>query len=198
MGVAAALGSNDDDLEWLLVLVEVMRSITAGFRIASKGGGREVDEEACASATGWMGLRGVSVLPSMLRASSLLARLGSIIRSPVATLSKLGFPERLGLGAVSVGLLMLLRPAVRLGKSSKRAVPPRAASISIRPCTVTGATEALAVAGAPVFAIFDRFWTLVEGVFGLDVVVMEEALEDCGAVVCDSEVGIPEEDNPDV
>jgi hypothetical protein len=68
----------------------------------------------------------------------------------------------------------------------------------MRPCTVTGARDALAVAGAPVFAIFDRFWTLVEGVLGLDAVVIDEALDDCGAVVCDSEVGIPEEDNPDV
>jgi hypothetical protein len=199
MGVAVAPGSRDDDLEWLRSRVEAMRSITAGFRMTSGGGRREDGEKTRASATGWTGLRGVSILPSMLIASSLRARFGSTApRSLAATLSKVAFPERLGLGAASVGLLMLLRPVVRLGKSSKRAAPPRAASISMRPCTVTGARDALAVAGVPVFAIFDRFWTLVEGVLGLDAVVIDEALDDCGAVVCDSEVGIPEEDNPDV
>jgi hypothetical protein len=66
--------------------------------------------------------------------------------------------------------------------------------MSMRPCTVIGATAGLAVVGAPVF----RFWTLRAGVFGADAVVIEEALEDCGAVVCDSEVGIPEEDRPAV
>jgi hypothetical protein len=201
MGLAAAApGSIEEDLEWLLAREDAMRSITVGFRMISAAVRREEEEETRVSAKGGRdGLRGVSVLPpSMLTASSLRARLGNTIRSPGTTLSKLAFPDRLGLGAVSDGLLMLLRPASRLGKSSTRAAPPRAASISISPCTVIGATAASAVVGADVFGIFDRFWMLAEGVFGADAVVMEEALEDWGAVVCDSEVGMPEEDMPDV
>jgi hypothetical protein len=63
---------------------------------------------------------------------------------------------------------------------------------------VTGASAAFAVVGAVAFAILGRFWTLGDGVFGPDAVVMDEALEDCGAVVCDSEVMTPAEDTPDV
>jgi len=85
-----------------------------------------------------------------------------------------------------------------LGRSSTRVVPPLAASISTSPWTVTGSRAAFAVVGAAVFAIFGRFCRLGEGVFGADAVVTEEALEDCGAVVCDSEVMTPAEDMPDV
>jgi hypothetical protein len=201
MGLAAAApGSIEEDLEWLLAREDAMRSITVGFRMISAAVRREEEEETRVSAKGGRdGLRGVSVLPpSMLTASSLRARLGNTIRSPGTTLSKLAFPDRLGLGAVSDGLLMLLRPASRLGKSSMRVAPPRAASISISPCAVIGTTAASAVVGADVFAIFDRFWMLAEGVLGADAVVMEEALDDWGAVVCDSDVGMPEDDMPDV
>ncbi len=176
-----------------------MRSITAGFRMWSVGGRRAEEKDTRCSARGWTGLRGVSALPSMLAASSLRVRtLGSTIRSPVVMLSRLALPERLGLGAVSAGLLILLRPEDRLGASSTRADPPRLASISIMPWTVTGARAAFAVVATAVFAIFGRFWTLGEGVFGADVVVIDDALEDSGAVVCDSEVMPPADEKPDV
>lgn len=186
MGLAAAApGSIDEDLEWLLAREEAMRSITVGFRMISAAVRREEEEETRVSTKGgWAGLRGVSVLPpSMLTASSFRARFGSPIRSPAITLSKLAFPDMPGLGAVSDGLLMLLRPAFRPGKSSPRAVLPRAASISTRPCTVIEATAASAVVDADVFAIFGRFCMLAEGVLEADAVVIEEALDDCGAVV---------------
>jgi hypothetical protein len=51
----------------------------------------------------------------------------------------------------------------------------------MRPCTVTGATAALAVAGTTVFPIFGKLWALRDGVLAADAVVIEDALEDSGA-----------------
>jgi hypothetical protein len=77
MGLASAVpGSIDEDLERPPPLENVIRSITAGFRMVSVGLSRDEEEdEARASAEAWTGLRGVSLLPSTLGASSLLLRL---------------------------------------------------------------------------------------------------------------------------
>lgn len=194
IGLGAAPGSKDDDREWLLPLVDVMRSITAGFRMASAGDMREEEPETWASTIGWTGLCGASVLPSMLRASSLIARFESTSRSTVVTLSKLAFPDGLGLGMASSGLLILLRPVVLLGSSS-RIVMPRAPSVSMKPCTVTGAIAAFAVDGTAVFAILGRLWALVAGDLRAAAIDADDALEDCGAVAgCDSVARVPGED----
>ncbi|KAL2261372.1 hypothetical protein VTK26DRAFT_4286 [Humicola hyalothermophila] len=159
---------------------------------------RDDEEEARRSGADKTGLRGVSTLPSMLRASSRLARLCIELRSPGTTLSKLAFPERFGLGTISVGLLMLLRGPVRPGRSSTRVAAPLEVSESIRPCTVTGATAAFAVEGVGAFPTFCRLWLLVDGVLTADAVVMEDALEDWGAYDWESPVMTPADDKPEV
>jgi hypothetical protein len=71
--------------------------------------------------------------------------------------------------------------------------------LSIKPCTVTGATAALAAVGGADFAIFGGILGMlwVEGVFDADPVVTEEALEVDGAFDCDSAATAPTEDRPD-
>lgn len=199
MGLGSAVpGSIDEDLEWLPPLEKAIRSITAGFLMSSAGLIRDEDEEARRSAADRTGLRGVSTLPSMLKASSRLVRMGIVIRSLVVTLSKLAFPEIFGLGTASVGRLILLRGPVRPGRSSTRAATPLEGSKSIRPCTVIGATAAFAVDGAGAFPTFCKFWVLADGVLAADAVVMEDALEDCGAYDWESLVMAPADDSPEV
>ena len=74
----------------------------------------------------------------------------------------------------SKGLLRLLRVVVRLDWSSTREGAPRV--------TVSFSTCSLTVAGpdAALLAIFGRFWALDGVVRGVDTVVMEEALDECG------------------
>jgi hypothetical protein len=157
-----------------------MRSMTAGFLRASPGGTRDEVEGARISAVFVTGLVGVSVLPSILRASSRLDRLGTAILSVMERLSKLGFPERLEVGVPSTGLLKLLRPVLRVDCSSNRVGAPRKASLSINPFAVTGATAALGVVVVTPLAIFVRFCMLEGAVLGADAVVMDDAFDDWG------------------
>jgi len=127
------------------------------------------------------GLVGVSVLPSMLRASSRRDRLGAELLSVTARLSKLGLPERLELGVPSAGLpLTLLRPVLRLDCSSNRVGAPRATSLSVGPFAVTGAATALGVFDGTPLAILARFCALEGADLGADAVVTDDAFDDWG------------------
>jgi hypothetical protein len=183
----------DEDLERLLPMEKVMRSITAGFLRASPDGRRDEVDEARTSVTP-LGLSGVSVLPSILNTSSLLERPGAAILSPTTTLSSPAFIDKLGVGSPSPGLLILLRPAVRpTDGSSMRDVAPRVVSLSITPCAITGAMVGVAVAGAAAFVILAMLWPLDIVVLEAVMVVIEDAMEECVTGECESAVAMPED-----
>jgi hypothetical protein len=53
------------------------------------------------------------------------------------------------------------------------------------------------VVGAVVLAIFGRFWTLEDAVFGADSVVTEDALDDCKPCNWDSTAAAPDDESLD-
>lgn len=176
---SAVPGSMDEDLERVMPPANAILSMTAGFLGTSPDGALDEAEETSISAAA-TGLRGVSVPPSTLGASSRLERPGMEILSLVATLSRLGFPERIEVGVPSTGRLKLLRPVLRLGGSSGRGGTERELSLSIMPSAVTATTAVPAGVRTALFAILARFWTLGGAVLGLDTVVIEDALDDWG------------------
>jgi hypothetical protein len=101
-------------------------------------------------------------------------------------------------GVVSAPFTMLLRAGLRLGRSSTLGAFARAVSISTRPWTVIGTTAASAVVDAGVFVMRGGFCAFRSRGFWAGVAAIEDALEDCGGVVCDSGGGTPVAEKVDV
>ena len=140
----------------------------------------------------------MSILPSMLIASSFLARFDAAALPPAGAVSKVVLVDKLADDDPSLALLMLLRAPERLRGSSTRVVTPREPSrLSLKALTVTGSMAGVTRLGRAALAIFGRFWVLED--VDLDVrLVMEDAFEDCGNWDWDSEVAAPDEEFADV
>src|SRR3569833_3702497 len=190
MGLGSAVPlSIDEDLEILSPEFPALliRSITAGFRIASRADNLEADADALNSEGSrcadddieiLTGLSAVSELPSTLMLSSLRERLAFSETTPFlesTTSYRLELADTASGSCPSEGLLTLLRSALRGARSSACVVAPRAWSLK-----APTDTEAIAGSAAAAFIIFCKNKKHTTKDKKAVMVVMDDALDDCG------------------
>jgi hypothetical protein len=130
--------------------------MTAGFfKLRVSRDVLEPEDEAGMLADSLTGLGAVSVVPSILRVSSLFDR-GTAVVSRTATPSRAAFSDSLTPGPASEGLPITRGRGPRAIDSSTRPVTPRTPS-SLKVLVGTGATVGLAAVETAAFAIFGMF-----------------------------------------